>query len=449
MPIICLTSDLDIATLDGTPLDQLGVASSVINGGVYSAINPPVNAGIHQIISPDPIFAISAGFFTADAYTFMTGTAGSQLPPDSAEHAVTLQTDSAMACSDFFVTASIAPPIQSSEGVSALTITMTYDASTLQLIGIVPLGVLTNATYTIDTSILGTVTISVIGSPLVSGDSLFQLIFDGLKATAATNVSITGGATTTCGDSENVTGQPFTLVVAPSDEISLLHREAAAAYVGQSDSLTLAVDINSHINIDSLWPSITSIQATYSWDSSVAKYNGYLAPPGWTLTSLTSHGNAVSFGIKNAGSTSSAPLNIGTALFTAAATQPATSWVLLPSLVIDAGTQAHSICTTEDEDNHWVVQSFGASSGVAVPTPLTEELLVYPNPAGDELFVQNTNASAAQIVIYDAIGRAVATGNVLASSTASMDISLLTPGSYVLVCHIEDQTIVRRISKVE
>ncbi len=219
VPIICRTADLGIATLDGTPLNLLGAPSSIINGSSYSAMNPRVKTGIHKILSPDPVFAISAGFYIADSYTFIAGTAGSHLPEDSTGHAVLLQADSAQTCTDFTVTASLGTPITDSEGVITFTITIMYDPSTLQLVGINPLTVLLNATYTVDTSIPGTVKITILGTPLIAGSNLFQLIFEGWKSTAATTVSLNGGATTICGDdSENITGLPTTFRVRPSTD---------------------------------------------------------------------------------------------------------------------------------------------------------------------------------------------------------------------------------------
>jgi hypothetical protein len=230
-----------------------------------------------------------------------------------------------------------------------------------------------------------------------------------------------------------------------------LHREAASAYVGQFDTLTLGVDMSSKINIDSIWPLITEIQATYSWDSSVASYGGYLQPSGWTVTSLSSHGNSVDIDIQNTSSSPTQPIILGTALFRPHTTQLATSWVELPNLVIDVGSQSFSLCVTDNEDNHWAIKTLGILSGVAEPaTPLIGDgISIYPNPAGDALFVQNTTESGTQIVIYDAIGRSVATGNVLPASEASIDISSLASGSYLLVCHIGDRTVIRNISKIQ
>ncbi len=233
-----------------------------------------------------------------------------------------------------------------------------------------------------------------------------------------------------------------------------LHRESASAYAGQLDSLTLGVDISTQINLDSLWPYIANIQATYTWDSSVAKHYEYLPPSGWSLISLASHGDAVNFEIQNAfGTLPTQPLDLGTALFTPNTGQLLTSWVELPSLVIDVGNEPLSLCVTDNEDNHWALKTLGALSGVdPLIQPVSqdgEEIVAYPNPAGDELFVRTTNPSGTQIVIYDAIGRPVATGNEIASSTASIDIHSLARGSYTLVCHIGDHTITRNISKVQ
>ncbi|MFI5201522.1 MAG: Kelch repeat-containing protein, partial [Candidatus Kapaibacterium sp.] len=72
-----------------------------------------------------------------------------------------------------------------------------------------------------------------------------------------------------------------------------LHRESASAYFGAVDTLPLIVDISSAINLDSLWPYLTEIQATYAWDSSVATYAGYNPPAGWTLNTLANHRNSL------------------------------------------------------------------------------------------------------------------------------------------------------------
>ena len=176
-----------------------------------------------------------------------------------------------------------------------------------------------------------------------------------------------------------------------------IYREAASAYYGQLDSLTLAVDLSSQINLDSLWPYITDIQATYSWDSSVVNYASYLPPAGWLISSINHGGNSASFDIQNNASSVTQPLDLGTALFRPSSTQLSSTWVEMPSLVIDVGNRMLTLCVTDNEDNHWAVKTLGVFSGVSEVPVTTQNISIYPNPADDELFVQNTSEVPASI----------------------------------------------------
>jgi hypothetical protein len=215
-----------------------------------------------------------------------------------------------------------------------------------------------------------------------------------------------------------------------------LHREAASAYYGAFDSLPMAIDISSSINLDSLWPYLTDISATYTWDSSIVSNAGYLQPNGWTLTSLASHGNSVDIDIQNNASSPSQPLNLGTALFRPKTTQLAATWVRLPKLDIDVGGQMLSLCVTDNEDSHWAVKALGAMSGVAESgsgtggTPVLQNIFMYPNPAENELSIENSGANVASVTIYDAIGRVVTRASVAAGITKSLDVHSISPGVY-------------------
>jgi hypothetical protein len=227
------------------------------------------------------------------------------------------------------------------------------------------------------------------------------------------------------------------------------HRESASSYFGHLDSLTLAVDLSSQINIDSLWPYITEIQATYSWNSSLVSYVSYLAPNGWVTSSVTHTGNTVNFDIQNISSSATQPLDLGTALFRPSSNQLSSSWVMLPSLTIYVGGQAISLCVTDNEDNHWAVKTLGVQSGVTEVPSVSQDITVFPNPTGDDLFVKNDDVLPASIIIYDVIGREVAIGNVLAGSTGSINIAGLALGSYVLVGHIGGRVTTFRVNKVK
>jgi N-acetylneuraminic acid mutarotase len=213
-----------------------------------------------------------------------------------------------------------------------------------------------------------------------------------------------------------------------------IHREAASAYFGQIDTLTLAVDVNAAINLDSLWPYLTDLSGRYTWDSSVASYAGYLAPSGWSVSSLATSEVAVDFGIHKLNGSATQPLNLGTGLFQPTGQNLATSWVELPNLVMNVSGKNISLCVTDNEDNHWAVKTLGVLSGVAGEgtggTSALQEFVIYPNPAEDELFVRNAGEQSAAITLYDAIGRIVGTGNADAESTATLDTHSLASGVY-------------------
>ncbi len=226
-------------------------------------------------------------------------------------------------------------------------------------------------------------------------------------------------------------------------------RESVSAYYGGIDSLPLQLGINTPLNFDSLWNLVTDIQGSCTFDGTVVSVMQYLPPVPWTVVSFTAHTNSFDFEIRNNTKRAQNPLFLGTALFRPKSSVLATSWVTMSQLLIRIGNQMSSLCVTDNEDNHWAVKTLGEPSGVTEIPPPDNNISIYPNPAGDELFVQNTNESGTQIVIYDALGRSVATGSVLPLSTATIDISSLASGSYLFVCHIGNRTITRNISKIQ
>jgi hypothetical protein len=229
-----------------------------------------------------------------------------------------------------------------------------------------------------------------------------------------------------------------------------LHREAASAYVGQIDSLRLEVDISSQINLDSLWPYLHDIEATFAFDSSIVSFASYIPPAGWSITSLANRGNAVDFGIHKISGVAVSPLDLGMALFLPNTSQLATSWVTMPRLVVDAGGQSTSLCVTDNEDSHWAVKTLGEESGVAeLSATEGDGISIYPNPAQSDFFVRNMNAKSALITVYDAIGRDVALVTVGAGSTTTVNIESLAWGSYIVVCKVGDYVVTHLLSKTK
>ncbi len=169
---------------------------------------------------------------------------------------------------------------------------------------------------------------------------------------------------------------------------SMLHRETASAYFNQFDSLVLGVDVSPDINLDSLWPSVTNILGSYTWDSTVVGFSSYLPPSGWIVSSLKAHSNSVDFAIQNVSSSESTPLNLGTAIFQPDQDQLATSWVELSRLAIQAGDKNIGLCVADNEDNHWSVATLGLQSDVGrLPTVAPRVLSLYPNPASGAVWI--------------------------------------------------------------
>jgi hypothetical protein len=215
-------------------------------------------------------------------------------------------------------------------------------------------------------------------------------------------------------------------VSASSANPTVTHRENASAYVGEFDSLTLGVDVSSEINLDSLWPSLTDIQASYTWDSSVVSYASYLPPDGWSVTSITPRGNAVDIAIHNVSSSASSPLNLGTAVFQPNQNQLATSWVELSRLGLFADGQSIGICVTDNEDHHWAVQTLGAQSAVAEVPSTDRDISVYPNPADGKVWITSTNdLGEVTVEIYDMLG--VQQGTQSTTMSKNNPVELLLP----------------------
>jgi hypothetical protein len=226
---------------------------------------------------------------------------------------------------------------------------------------------------------------------------------------------------------DNSGGDSIQLPQIPSAQV---HSESASAYMGQIDTLDLKVDVSSTFNIDSLWPFLSDIQASYTWDSTVVSYESYLPPSGWIVTSVTPLANEADIAIHNVSSTPSSPLDLGMAIFQSNNDQPATSWVLLPLLVLDAGCPSIALSVTDNEDNHWSVKTLGIQSGVTEVPVIAKDISIYPNPAEDELFVQNSNEFPVSIEMYDAIGREVLSATGASSSTTTIATQSLQDGVY-------------------
>ncbi|MBL7963858.1 MAG: T9SS type A sorting domain-containing protein [Flavobacteriales bacterium] len=94
--------------------------------------------------------------------------------------------------------------------------------------------------------------------------------------------------------------------------------------------------------------------------------------------------------------------------------------------------------TAQGDAEPWCPVDF--AQGVTVPSGLSTDLQVYPVPARDVLFIKQSGRSmAAEVQVFDAVGRGVVTGS-YAHLPSQVSIATLTPGHYVLVVRTAEGT---------
>ncbi|HEY3875686.1 MAG TPA: hypothetical protein VGM92_09430 [Candidatus Kapabacteria bacterium] len=243
VPIIFPTNDSSLITLDGAPLTTLG-AASVINNSAYSATNPLIKPGEHRLLSPDPLFALIAGFDQNDAYSFLPGTPGSRTPKETVSHLVLLSVDSASTCADFTLTATLSAPVALGENLIALTIPITYDPADLHLEGFQPGALLKDGNFTADSSTPGFLTVTLSGTPYLQGSDLFTIVFQAWHSAMATTIGKNAFPNFCGDDSELVTIQPVTFPITPQDSLdrTILVSDSTASLC---HSLALAITTDS------------------------------------------------------------------------------------------------------------------------------------------------------------------------------------------------------------
>lgn len=78
------------------------------------------------------------------------------------------------------------------------------------------------------------------------------------------------------------------------------------------------------------------------------------------------------------------------------------------------------------------------------PKDMAADDFFYPNPAGDNLYFNNTGSTPARVSIYDMHGRMVFTKPV---TEHSVDISSLAKGVYLIKLEHEGKTLIDKLMK--
>jgi hypothetical protein len=136
------------------------------------------------------------------------------------------------------------------------------------------------------------------------------------------------------------------------------HLNSISTFFGMVAPLQMAVDVSSNVALDSLWPFIQTLSASYSWDSSIVVFEGYHPPVGWSLVSLDVGAKSASYTIRKIGALFSSPFNIGRADFVTQDSK-GSSLISLDNLSIKHGTDQLTFCLAHDEGHYWMVFVLG------------------------------------------------------------------------------------------
>ncbi len=155
--VIYPTASESSVLFDGAPIASISnprpIASSAFSGTV-AGIRP----GVHTITSPVPIFAIAAGFTSADSYSFIAGTTSSKLPVDTIPTPLSITTSQAKTCRTF--DAIVITSFHKRDEISSAVINLTYDPSLLTLVSVKLGPTAQGGQWTTDASIPGKIMIS-------------------------------------------------------------------------------------------------------------------------------------------------------------------------------------------------------------------------------------------------------------------------------------------------
>jgi photosystem II stability/assembly factor-like uncharacterized protein len=224
-------------------------------------------------------------------------------------------------------------------------------------------------------------------------------------------------------------------------------REVVSSSYGASANLRLFVNVQPSINIDSIWPYLKSMDAQFSYDSSQLSFSSYNPPADWSTISSQNLGNAIEINIRNVSSLAAHPLDLGTANFLPRLHTSSLTKLPLTYLVLNTSGGQIPLCIDRQEDDIWAIEVY-PTSDVAKDNAQEQDIQVFPNPADNELWIRNSTNSPALVKLSDALGRELLSESVPENSTGRLDIESLPSSSYILTCHVNDRTFIRRVAKL-
>ncbi len=215
---------------------------------------------------------------------------------------------------------------------------------------------------------------------------------------------------------------------------------------GQQVTMPLTEDIGDSVYLKSSWGNLTSLTATFSFDSSKVTFKSVTPPAGWSLGAVTNRGNNVTYVLTNVSSSPTRPLNMGEALFTVKSTLPGMTLVVLNQLLLHIGQADDEVCLSTSEDEMWGIEVIPPSSGV-LDLPSSNSIRIRPNPFEDHIAIDDPSNTLTSVEILDVLGRSVQSETIHDASEVRVGTLALQPGTYVVICHARDQVQAFRITK--
>jgi len=224
-------------------------------------------------------------------------------------------------------------------------------------------------------------------------------------------------------------------------------RQLASTSFGTNATLRLLANVAPNVSTDLIWPFLQSADLEFSFDSSRLAFSSYAPPSGWSTISAVDLGNAIEVKIQDVSSSPTKPLDLGTANFLARKNTTSLTKLPIDYLVLDTKNGQLPLCVERQEDDIWAIEVY-PTSDVTQNLEDEQDIQVFPNPADNELWIRNSAEAPAFVVLSDALGRVLLSQTVPENTTGKLDIESLPSSSYILTCHVNDRTFIRRVSKL-
>ncbi|MDP4199617.1 MAG: LamG-like jellyroll fold domain-containing protein [Bacteroidota bacterium] len=217
------------------------------------------------------------------------------------------------------------------------------------------------------------------------------------------------------------------------------HLAIRSGALGESVTMPLQEDLSAQAYLMASWSNLKSLTALISFDSTKLTYLSYVAPLGWTASSVVPHGNSLQFSITNVSSSPTNPLDMGSALFTVHGRHAGMTLVALNDLWLKIGDSSDEVCLGTTEDELWGVEIIQQSSSVS-STALSSPIQVHPNPFEDRISIDDPDRIITSVEIVDVLGRSTTSEVLWKDREAVVETANLPAGLYIVVCHMHDKT---------